>query len=263
MSTRLFVAPSFQRRTKVKGFTLIELLVVIAIIAILAAILFPAFAKARESARRASCSSNLKQIGLALMQYSQEYDEALVKSWYGVNGYNDSNVAAGRYKWMDAIFPYVKSEQLFNCPSHSVDWPYKHQDSYFYGSYGINSMYQATGDNFSGPAGENGLSLAAVGAPATTAWVWDASGRDTGGYIGWQAYCNTAADCLPVFSTMNSQNYVGPTQNTDNRIIERHLETTNVLYVDGHVKAAKVAALAATKSVSGTTYMPAFTVEED
>src|SRR5687767_11769376 len=89
------------------GFTLIELLVVIAIIAILAAILFPVFARARENARRSSCQSNLKQIGLGLMQYTQDYDEA-----YPLRD-------AGHGHWRQLIQPYIKSTQLFQCPSNS------------------------------------------------------------------------------------------------------------------------------------------------
>ena len=99
---------------KAKGFTLIELLVVIAIIAILAAILFPVFARARENARRSSCQSNLKQIGLGLIQYTQDYDEI-----------NAPNVTAlgttpATYRvWPDLVQPYVKSTQVFSCPSDS------------------------------------------------------------------------------------------------------------------------------------------------
>src|SRR4028118_1234439 len=98
---------------KQKGFTLIELLVVIAIIAILAAILFPVFARARENARRASCQSNLKQIGLGVMQYTQDYDEKLPNNFYGTVGVDIDP------KWVDVIQPYVKSTQLFTCPSDS------------------------------------------------------------------------------------------------------------------------------------------------
>ncbi|MDQ3815751.1 MAG: prepilin-type N-terminal cleavage/methylation domain-containing protein [Armatimonadota bacterium] len=90
------------------GFTLIELLVVIGIIALLAAILFPVFARARENARRSSCASNLKQIGLGIMQYTQDYDEMLP---FRVN-------PASTVSWRTYIFPYVKSTQLFVCPSN-------------------------------------------------------------------------------------------------------------------------------------------------
>ena len=86
------------------AFTLIELLVVIAIIAILAAILFPVFARARENARKLSCQSNLKQIGLGILQYTQDYDERLPGR---VNGSFEAN------SWKRVIYPYVKSTQLF------------------------------------------------------------------------------------------------------------------------------------------------------
>ncbi len=88
-----------------KGFTLIELLVVIAIIAILAAILFPVFARAREKARQASCSSNLKQLALGVLMYVQDYDERLFAARGNLDG------------WSGNIMPYVKNTQLFECPS--------------------------------------------------------------------------------------------------------------------------------------------------
>jgi prepilin-type N-terminal cleavage/methylation domain-containing protein/prepilin-type processing-associated H-X9-DG protein len=100
-----------EHRLHRKGFTLIELLVVIAIIAILAAILFPVFARARENARRAACQSNLKQIGLAYMQYIQDYDEkTMIASASG--GSNSPAVA-----WTVALMPYTKSRQIYVCPS--------------------------------------------------------------------------------------------------------------------------------------------------
>ncbi|MBM3477288.1 MAG: DUF1559 domain-containing protein [Armatimonadetes bacterium] len=110
------------------GFTLIELLVVIAIIAILAAILFPVFARAREKARQTSCLSNLKQIGLGAIMYKNDYDEVniyfcyrpvatgvqLVDDWIG----GQPTVGPlGNYSWSIAVMPYVKNSQLFVCPS--------------------------------------------------------------------------------------------------------------------------------------------------
>jgi prepilin-type N-terminal cleavage/methylation domain-containing protein/prepilin-type processing-associated H-X9-DG protein len=100
-----------------RGFTLIELLVVIAIIAVLAAMLFPVFARAREKARQSSCQSNLKQLGLAVSMYAQDHDEVLPIRWYG--GSNDAWDAP--FLWMDLIYPYVKNEQVFTCPSGSGD----------------------------------------------------------------------------------------------------------------------------------------------
>jgi prepilin-type N-terminal cleavage/methylation domain-containing protein/prepilin-type processing-associated H-X9-DG protein len=117
-----------------KGFTLIELLVVIAIIAILAAILFPVFAKAREKARQSSCASNLKQIGLGIQQYTQDYDEMFPPAYAG-NGMvpqTDPNMPGAHFisdpgqvangqgnyiTWADFTNPYVKSWKLYECPS--------------------------------------------------------------------------------------------------------------------------------------------------
>jgi prepilin-type N-terminal cleavage/methylation domain-containing protein/prepilin-type processing-associated H-X9-DG protein len=95
--------------TRKHAFTLIELLVVIAIIAILAAILFPVFGRARENARRSSCQSNLKQIGLSLLQYTQDYDEKFpagipLGGWKGVG-------------WAGSVNPYIKAPQVFSCPN--------------------------------------------------------------------------------------------------------------------------------------------------
>ena len=93
---------------RLPGFTLIELLVVIAIIAILAAILFPVFGRARENARRASCLSNQKQIGLAMMQYIQDSDDRFMVA---------EDDADAPYTWFAPLLAYIKSEQLFKCPS--------------------------------------------------------------------------------------------------------------------------------------------------
>jgi prepilin-type N-terminal cleavage/methylation domain-containing protein/prepilin-type processing-associated H-X9-DG protein len=101
------------RSPKNSGFTLIELLVVIAIIAILAAILFPVFAQAREKARQTACLSNTKQMGLAVAQYIQDYDEMLPMGGY--------DTAARNSRWYRDIYPYIKSVGVFSCPSETRD----------------------------------------------------------------------------------------------------------------------------------------------
>jgi prepilin-type N-terminal cleavage/methylation domain-containing protein len=102
---------------KERGFTLIELLVVIAIIAILAAILFPVFARARESARRSGCLSNMKQVTTGILMYTQDYDEVLPFSQDGdIGNYATSPKAV----WINATMPYVKNKQVWYCPSAKI-----------------------------------------------------------------------------------------------------------------------------------------------
>ena len=106
---------------KRRGFTLIELLVVIAIIAILAAILFPVFAQARDKARGAACLSNAKQQALAIHMYAQDYDETLPIVYYGEWGVKPQ--PAGHFPWLKVLMPYVKNKGVYTCPSlASAHW---------------------------------------------------------------------------------------------------------------------------------------------
>ena len=229
-----------------RGFTLIELLVVIAIIAILAAILFPAFAKARESARRSSCSSNLKQIGIAMMQYSQEYDEQVVPGAIAKGG-----IANGGTGWMGLLQPYLKSTQIFSCPSDSdtsvtgsvpisgdwlIDMPHFHVS---YGYCGYIGGSNAPDPIASPDVPTGGISLAAIMSPTTTVMV-----AETGSNIStsddplkWQPKPGSymLGDATSTYVAQPSAvqyNTAGP--------IARHLETCNVLWADGHVKASRI-----------------------
>ncbi|RYG62898.1 DUF1559 domain-containing protein [bacterium] len=215
------------------GFTLIELLVVIAIIAILAAILFPVFGRARENARRSSCQSNLKQIGLGLMQYTQDYDEAMPIIWNGEG------------QWMDFVQPYVKSYQLFLCPSdsRSITPAQPNKDS----SYGANMAgWQEGSGTPKGPPMSQATTTtrqSAIESTSTTVFAVDTGLNDEA----FQYTCNWNDIGLT-----NGQTIVaGTPRRTVGGGMERHLDTLNVLWCDGHVKAMKLDALL---KPSGTFY---------
>src|SRR5579871_6424892 len=191
------------------GFTLIELLVVIAIIAILAAILFPVFAQAREAARKTSCISNLRQINTGVAMYTQDYDESLP-----LNFLQDLNTTEVWFSWHDFVQPYMKSWNILICPdseyqktdpihfldpyfnygmlptADSVNWPFfLTRSAAWYQNYGkANLQYDGLsgcghGCTNAGLGYADGShpskSLAAVARPGEYALIWDSGNWDS------------------------------------------------------------------------------------
>ena len=259
----------YRRKT---GFTLIELLVVIAIIAILAAILLPVFAAARERARASSCASNLKQIGLACIQYSQDFDESMIPAYnFDVELVGGSWVTIGPANFWPALcLPYVKSQAVFNCPDSSIntwDWTCggpgtscggQYNEYLMNSSYDVsgNSSYGAPSSSFSKNYGQNYLQvMGKITSPATTVWVLEGistfGGPAKRGYAefnagdAWTTMTAAAAwaggpadqNSFTVLTDSSNPNYYG-------EFIGRHSSGTNLLWVDGHVKAMSIAALA-------------------
>ncbi|MDR3710934.1 MAG: DUF1559 domain-containing protein [Capsulimonadaceae bacterium] len=166
------------RTNRQSGFTLIELLVVIAIIAILAAILFPVFATAREKARQTACISNCKQIAIAFIQYSQDFDES-----FPVGTTNSNCVVAGSTivsgdcrqgnGWTALVYPYLKSKQVFLCPSDSAQAYSSGGTTYDQLSYSYNANVAQVYTGGSWPAGYVGNQLSAFTNPDRTVLVFE------------------------------------------------------------------------------------------
>jgi prepilin-type N-terminal cleavage/methylation domain-containing protein/prepilin-type processing-associated H-X9-DG protein len=215
-----------------RAFTLIELLVVIAIIALLAAILFPVFARARENARRASCQSNLKQIGLGIMQYTQDYDESYPFGYDYDNNGSNNNPEAELWRW--EIQPYVKSTQIFKCPSSSIPAAYASGNTTiitpttvgmtfpFRFSYGANWNVLTT-QYLSKAAYRRPTKLSMMGKPAEMLLIAD-------------SVHNKIEDTL--WNVVNSGYQGDPTAapTTPDPDATRHLGGSTILYADGHVK---------------------------
>ena len=220
---------------KIKGFTLIELLIVIAIIAILAAILFPVFARARENARRSSCQSNMKQLGLAWLQYTQDYDEtAIPASDNGNVGTGGANPPQGM-PWHLVIEPYIKNRQVFRCPSLPR--------STFIQSYAYNLTVAGNGGTNRAPR-VSGRRISAIplvaqtpilleGRPETNTQVTSFYGF--GFVIPGRAQSATFENMQLKMDDLSDS----PPDWTSNewRVeVQRHFEGANYLFVDGHVK---------------------------
>lgn len=210
------------------GFTLIELLVVIAIIAILASILFPVFARARENARRASCTSNVKQIMLGIMQYTQDNDEKFPILY----SYNTDDVL--EHVWYIGIQPYVKSAQLFKCPSDSST-TVSHLTDAVISPEGFVVSYGANERAFTWPALGRVISQATFVAPSLTVMVSDAGlVPDSDGTVHSTSPVRDGGMRLlaePTSGIAGNIHLTGPSQ--------RHLETGIVGFADGHVKALR------------------------
>lgn len=223
-------------RSAKSGFTLIELLVVIAIIAILAAILFPAFARARENARRSSCQSNLKQIALGVTQYIQDFDEKFPR----ISAPSGANQP---YGWAGSIQPYVKSTQLFQCPSDTAG-PQTDPDTRGYTDYLFNRMLNTVTSDAAIAA--EGVSQSAVNFSSQTVMLVDSrpgTARANSAGCGWSdnqpATNNNATGCPLATSTgglavLSKGDTTVPADPL--RAADRHLEGVNYAFADGHVK---------------------------
>lgn len=266
---QLEIRQSVTRPTR--GFTLIELLVVIAIIAILAAILFPVFVRARENARRSACQSNLKQMGLASLQYVQDYDERYPNV-------GAANATGQVISWTTQLFPYAKSRQIYVCPSansqasvawgntsvvdadlnglNGPSWSLVNDRPVSYtwnsGTCG-NTQTASANPNWPGNYNHgfvdlckdtsstrlfNGISAAIVTIPskkilmmeARRYYSWAPSGRYAATNEGFSFLecLETSGVCSRTFEVVNPDD--------DYASDARHLEGSNYLYADGHVK---------------------------
>ena len=243
----MFIGKSERKKRDYKscrrGFTLIELLVVIAIIAILAAILFPVFARARENARRASCMSNLKQIGLGIMQYTQDYDEHLPAGFLSYAGAVYPDGTTHTESWRVAIFPYVKSVQVFNCPSADsyLEWKggyYITRAAYAYNYLApIGTGLTNVGVNLGGyDSSYPAASLAAIADVSGTIMVTESSSalirfNTNPSYLATEATLHDTGECDSYAATA--------TYAVLSCARAPHMDTMNTLFADGHVKSMK------------------------
>jgi prepilin-type N-terminal cleavage/methylation domain-containing protein/prepilin-type processing-associated H-X9-DG protein len=278
-------------RRRPRGFTLIELLVVIAIIAILAAILFPVFAQAREKARQSACLSNMKQIGTGLTMYLQDYDGVFPFNWFGRTPDfwwqtlpETSSVLA--YKWMDVIYPYVKNEKVFTCPSDGsprreyIYWgrltapnpsSFNKPDETRWGSYAINMGNWAQNPGQGVPPtsqwGPNNIhqlrSLPMVQSPAQSIWVIEGNGSFESAWPTLsqnpKIYDWNGVRVLALLSPKTLPNFY-----FEGAIVPRHQDRSNVVWCDGHASTMTIDRLTerATEGPSKGA-LRYFTIEED
>lgn len=233
-----------------QGFTLIELLVVMAIIALLAAILFPVFGRARENARRSSCTSNLKQLGLGIMQYAQDFDEK----------YPMGMQAGWANSWAVTVQPYAKSYEVFRCPNESnlaplTGWSWTGQSiSYAANMYsnGCTTLWGVMGTKGSSCLDFPSRSVGDVGRPSETillaerhntevvknGGVGNMTGYSIGlsgqSWLGGITYTQIPNGTLPASNPYPT----GP----NGAVTAAHFEMANFLFTDGHVKSMRPSA---------------------
>ena len=229
------------------AFTLIELLVIIAIIAILAAILFPVFAQARDKARQSACVSNLKQIGMASLQYAQDYDECYpLARW-------DHGGAGVRMNWVQASMPYMKNLDVYLCPNDTTDrsHPEYINVTTFWLPAGVAGFRTSYGYNIEFGLGSSGAdapvpkTLSDLQRPANTVMTADAGRKRPSGANGSNAnYARWTVQpkvwMLAPPGNWRSTNASNGDLNQMGSPELRHQETANVLWADGHAKSAKL-----------------------
>ena len=211
------------------GFTLIELLVVIAIIAILAAILFPVFAKAREKARQTACLSNQKQIALALLMYSQDYDERFMAVYNDALGYPQ-----GRIIWADCIYPYIKNREIFACPGGPNDvnvappsglWPGSLQGTRYNMNMVHNWGWPEDCNNWTGDINYP-IKQSMIQFPAEFVFTFESSNCWWCHWLSHGGWNNTTTTSQGLVLVGTLGEYIYP----------RHNGGCNVAFVDGHAK---------------------------
>jgi prepilin-type N-terminal cleavage/methylation domain-containing protein/prepilin-type processing-associated H-X9-DG protein len=250
------------RRSSRRGFTLIELLVVIAIIAILAAILFPVFAQAREKARAATCLSNIKQLALGISMYAQDYDESMPYN-YAYEGQITGGNCVQRTPivlrwWQDFVRPYIKNEQVYLCPSGGTGRVFystgrtapgaQLQPTPLVKDYIANAAATAadrgmvSGSTFVGRVGpftNNGgcgtgvITLAQIEDVSGTIAIFDAY-RSNEVYALCQTSCAGIVPAIPSTCASSVNNQPWP-----NYVAKRHSDGYNAGYPDGHAKFVK------------------------
>lgn len=214
-----------------KAFTLVELLIVIAIISLLAAILFPVFTRARENARRTSCMGNLRQLGLGIMQYTQDYDEYMPLRQITLIGKDGVNTTS--WSWRYLVYPYIKSTQIFTCPSNPLRTSNVNTDgsgaNAWPGTPTFNVSYACNGGS-TGPMGDLhntppylARKLAVLASPSTLLLVGESLKN--------HAYLRNDVDPI------------GPDEagysSTSALMFGGHLSTANMIFADGHAKTLK------------------------